>query len=145
MNNFERLVRAAVIGTLRDTASAPSLAAIAAALDAPESAVSAALHALAAAHRLVLIPGTDSVWMAHPFSGVPTDFVVTINGRRWFANCVWDGLAILALLGDGALATHSPATGDPIVFEVSPGKVRGDALVHFLVPARRFWEDIGFT
>jgi hypothetical protein len=28
---------------------------------------------------------------------------------------------------------------------VSAGKVRGDALVHFLVPARRFWEDIGFT
>jgi hypothetical protein len=145
MNNFERLVRAAVIGTLRDSASAPSLVAIAGALDAPESAVSVALHALADAHRLVLVPGTDSVWMAHPFSGVPTDFVVTINGRRWFANCVWDGLAILALLGDGALATHSPATGDPIVFEVSAGKVRGDALVHFLVPARRFWEDIGFT
>ena len=145
MNSFERLVRAAVIGTLGDSASAPSAAAIAAALDAPEFAVSAALRALADAHRLVLIPGTDSVWMAHPFSGVPTDFVVTINGRRWFANCVWDGLAILALLGDGALETHSPATGDPIVLEVSAGKVRGDALVHFLVPARRFWEDIGFT
>jgi hypothetical protein len=145
MNSFERLVRATVIGTLRDTSSAPSMAALAAALDAPESAVSAALHALADEHRLALIPGTDAVWMSHPFSGVSTDFVVTSNGRRWFANCVWDGLAILALLGDGALETHSPATGDPIVLEVSAGRVLGDALVHFLVPARRFWEDIGFT
>ncbi len=145
MNSFERLVRAAVICTLRDTSSAPSAATIAESLDAQESAVSAALHALADAHRLVLIPGTDSVWMAHPFSGVPTDFVVTVNGRRWFANCVWDGLSILALLGDGALETHSPATGDPIALVVSAGEVHGEAIVHFLVPARRFWEDIGFT
>jgi hypothetical protein len=145
MNRFERLVRAAVIGTLRDTASAPLLAALAATLDAPESAITSALRALADAHRLVLIPGTDSVWMAHPFSGVPSDFIVTSNGQRWFANCVWDGLAILALLGDGALETHSPASGDPITLEVSAGEVRGDALVHFLIPARCFWEDISFT
>ena len=52
---------------------------------------------------------------------------------------------MLALLGDGALLTHSPATGDPIVFEVSKGRVLGEALVHFVVPARRFWEDIGYT
>jgi hypothetical protein len=145
MNSFERLVRAAVIGTLRDTSSAPSAAVIADSLGAQISAVSAALHALADERHLALIPGTDSVWMAHPFSGVPTDFIVTISGRRWFANCVWDGLAILALLGDGRLETHSPLTGDPISFGVSAGKVRGEALVHFLVPARRFWEDIGFT
>jgi hypothetical protein len=145
MNKFERLVRAAVIGSLRDTGSAPSAAALAVSLDAPESAVSAALHALADEHRLALIPGTDSIWMAHPFSGVPTDFIANIDGRRWFANCVWDGLAILALLGDGVLKTHSPATGEVIVFDVSAGEVHGDALVHFLVPARRFWDDIGFT
>jgi hypothetical protein len=28
---------------------------------------------------------------------------------------------------------------------VSARKVLGEALVHFLVPARRFWDDIGFT
>jgi hypothetical protein len=145
MNGFERLVRASVIGTLRDTSGAPSAAGISASLGAPEPEVTAAMHALADEHRLALIPGTDSIWMAHPFSGVPTDFVATIGGQRWFANCVWDGLAILALLGDGRLETHSPATGHPIVFEVSAGVVHGEALVHFLVPARRFWEDIGFT
>jgi len=62
-----------------------------------------------------------------------------------FANCVWDGLSILALLGDGNLDTHSPATGEPIQLTVSARKVLGEALVHFLVPARRFWDDIGFT
>jgi len=51
MHSFERLVRAAVIGALRDTSSAPSAAVIAASLGAQISAVSAALHALADEHR----------------------------------------------------------------------------------------------
>lgn len=145
MDAFERLVRASVIQSLRDTSRVPPKATIAASLGANESAVSSALHSLADEHRLVLVPGTDTVWMAHPFSGVATDFSVAIGDRQWFANCVWDGLSILALLGDGNLDTHSPATGEPIRFRVSAGKVFCEALIHFLVPARRFWEDIGFT
>ena len=83
--------------------------------------------------------------MAHPFSAVATDFLVIIGDRQWYANCVWDGLSILALLGDGTLETHSPATGELIRFTVTDGEVLGEGLVHFLVPARRFWVDIGFT
>ena len=145
MDTLERRVRASVIHSLRDTSRVPPTAAIAASLDESESAVSAALRALADEHRLVLIPGTDSVWMAHPFSAVATDFLVIIGDRQWYANCVWDGLAILALLGEGILETHSPATGEPIQFRVFGGRVLSEALVHFLVPARRFWDDIGFT
>lgn len=84
--------------------------------------------------------------MAHPFSGVPTDAVVTVAGRQWFANCAWDGLAIIGLFGGtGRLETPSPATGEPIVFEVTEGVVRGAGMVHFLVPAARFWDDIVHT
>ncbi len=104
-----------------------------------------ALRSLADEHRLVLLPGTDSVWMAHPFSAVATDFVVRIGDRTWYANCVWDGLSILALLGDGTLDTHSPATKEPMRFSVMDRRVRGEGLVHFLVPAMSFWEDIAFT
>jgi hypothetical protein len=145
MNSFERLVRASVIQTLRDLSRAPLSAEIASRLGAAEPAVSSALYALAGEHRLVLMPATDSIWMAHPFSAVESDFVVRIGNRRWFANCAWDGLSILALLGDGTLDTHSPATGEPIWFEVADGQVTGEGLVHFLVPARAFWDDIGFT
>jgi hypothetical protein len=145
MNEFQRQVRAVVIQSLRDTARVPAAGEIAASLGTSSADVSAALHALADAHRLVLMTGTDLVRMAHPFSAVATDFVVTIGERQWYANCVWDGLAILALLGDGILDTHSPATGAPIRLQVSVGRVSGDALVHFLVPARRLWDDIIFT
>lgn len=145
MNAFERSVRASVIQSLRDTSRVPPKAAIAEAHGASETAVSAALHTLADEHRLVLIPGTDSVWMAHPFSGIATDFAVAMGDRLWYANCVWDGLSILALLGDETLDTHSPNTGELMQLRVADGKVFGEGLVHFLVPARRFWDDIGFT
>lgn len=145
MDAFERAVRSRVIQTLRDTGDAPTAAAIADLLGSTEDAVSAALRSLARQHRLVLVPHTDRVMMAHPFSGVASDFRVTIGARTWFANCVWDGLSILALLGDGTLETHSPASGEPITLSAQAGKVKGDAIVHFLVPARRFWDDIVFT
>jgi hypothetical protein len=145
MNAFQRRVRARVIQGLRDTSRAPANDDVASALGSSPAAVRAALHALADEHRLALLPGTDSVWMAHPFSAVPTDFVVRSGGRTWWANCVWDGLSILGHVGDGWLETHSPQSGDTIRLTVEGGRVGGDSIVHFLVPARRFWDDIGFT
>ena len=145
MNNFERHVRAHVIQTLRDASAAPSTGTIASVLGSSEAEVCLALRSLADEHRLVLLPGTDSVWMAHPFSAVATDFIVRIGDRSWYANCVWDGLSILALLGNGTIETHSPATQKPMRFSVTEGRVDGEGLVHFLVPAKAFWEDIAFT
>lgn len=145
MNPLERSVRAHVLQTLRRTSSAPRVADMAAVLGIPEPRVTAALHSLAEQHRLVLLPGSDAVWMAHPFSAVVTDFVVHSGPRRWYANCVWDGLSILGLVGDGRLETSSPASGAAICFDVSDDQVTGDDIVHFLVPARQFWDDIAFT
>jgi hypothetical protein len=145
VNAFERQVRALVYTSLRNSSTPPSVKALADNLNASREDVVSALHALADEHCLVLVPGTESIWMAHPFSGIETDFLVTIGERKWFANCVWDGLSILALLGDGSLHTHSPATRGPMRFEVSGGVVHGEGIVHFLVPARHFWDDIGYT
>ena len=145
MNTFERLVRARVIQALRDTSVAASVADLASVLGVDQAQVRQALLALADEHRLALRPGTDRVWMAHPFSAVQTDFLVRIDGRDWYANCVWDGLSILALLGDGMLETHSPATGEQLTYVVRDGCVYGDGIVHFLVSPRAFWDDIGFT
>ena len=145
MTDFERRVRAAVYDWFRDRACAPTCEELAAAFGVPRDAMAATLHALAEAHTLVLRPGKDEVWMAHPFSAIETDHVVTIGPRRWFANCAWDGLAILAVLGDGTLDTRSPATGEALRFTSQGGVVSGEGVVHFLVPAREFWNDIGHT
>jgi hypothetical protein len=56
-----------------------------------------------------------------------------------------DGLSIIGLFGDGRLETASPATHQPLVFDVADGVVTGEAIVHFLVPPHRFWDDIHYT
>jgi hypothetical protein len=145
VNPIERRVRAHIMNGLRETGEAPSVGQVSDSLEISRADVIAGLHSLAAQHRLVLRPASDAIWMAHPFSGIETDFVVNACGRTWYANCVWDGLSILGLVGDGRLETHSPQTGEAIRFDVEDGRVVGDAIVHFLVPAKLFWDDIGFT
>src|SRR5688572_19953832 len=142
MTEIDRQVRAVIYRTLLEEGEAPSVVALASLLDVTEPQLTASLRSLAGAHAIVLRPGSDELWMAHPFSASQTDFAVRSGGRTWFANCVWDGLSILALVGDGTLDTHSPATGEPIRFEVRDRIVSGEGLVHFLVPASRFWDDI---
>ena len=145
MNDFERDVRAAEYSSFVDDGVPPTIDALSLALRFGHNEVACALQALADEHCLVLMPDGESIWMAHLFSGIESDFVVRCGGRRWFANCVWDGLTILGLFGDGVLETHSPASGEPLHFDVTGGVVSGEGLVHFLVPVRRFWDDIGFT
>lgn len=103
-----------------------------------ESDASESLTRLADEHRLVLDDG--KVLMAHPFSGVDTGHTATIGEQTWWANCAWDALAILALLGDGqARCPDGPE------WTVEGGVVSPQGLVHLLVPAARFWDDVVFT
>lgn len=100
------------------------------------------------AHALVLFPGTTDVWMANPFCFASTPHRVTAGGRSWHGTCAWDSLGIPgALHGDGEVESECACCGEPVVLRVVDGElVEGaDLLVHFLVPARRWWEDIGFT
>jgi Alkylmercury lyase len=108
----------------------------------------AAYRRLADSRVIVLAPGTTNVWMASPFSAVPTRFrVVTDDGRSWWGNCAWDALGVLAMVeADGMVDTSCPDCGQKIELRVTDGELEPvDAVVHFAVPARRWWENIGFT
>ncbi|MGH3134436.1 MAG: organomercurial lyase [Gaiellaceae bacterium] len=100
------------------------------------------------AHALVLHPGSSDIWMANPFCFAPTPHLVHAGGRVWTGTCAWDALGIPgALHCDGRVDTQCACCGDPLTLEVRDGElVRGvDYLAHVLVPARRWWDDIGFT
>ncbi len=97
---------------------------------------------------LVLLPGSPYVWMAEPFSAVPTSFEVrATDGRGWWGNCIWDALAILALVDvDGSVLTACPDCGRTLHVDVVDGEVESiDDVVHFAVPRRDWWCSIGFT
>ncbi len=126
----------------------PTTAETADELGLPETEIDEAYRRLHDAHALVLFPDTTEVWMANPVCFAPTPHTVTAAGREWTGTCAWDALGIPAALhGDGRIASSCACCGEPIALEVRDGAlVEGaDALVHILVPARRWWEDIGFT
>jgi len=144
-STLERAVRAVVYRHFADTGRSPSLAEMCAATGARELEVIGAVHRLADLHALVLAPASSHIWMAHPFSAVPTPFRVAANGRTYYANCAWDGLGILSLVGDGECAADCADAGQTMHVTVRGGSLHGSGVVHFAVPPRRFWENVAFT
>lgn len=110
-------------------------------LEEPE--VLASLRRLENQHLLALTPDGEGVSMAHPFSGIETQYKAIVGEMSWYANCAWDSLAILGLMGDG-IAVGSHLEPD-LEWRVVDEKVIPDGLIHMVVPASRFWEDVGFT
>lgn len=132
---------------IRESGLVPSRAELDEGLGAGAGEVDRALALLAEAHVLVLDEAGE-VRMAHPFSAIETPFRVRAAGTDYWANCAWDALAIPLLLDvDGRTPTACPQSGAPIDLSVTDGRVEpaDGAVVRFPVPARRFWEDIGFT
>ena len=96
---------------------------------------------------IVLVPGSPLIWMAEPFSALPTNFEVVAGERRWWGNCVWDALGIVGALGvDASVLTRCPVSGVPLELQVTDGQLtEAPGVVHFAVPAARWWESVGFT
>jgi hypothetical protein len=125
----------------------PTLSAAALALDAPVEDVEAALLRLVEGRAIVLRPGTMDVWMASPFSAFPTPFTVEVEDRSVFANCAWDALGVIAMLGGtGMVSTSCPDCEWPMKLVVRQGVLEpAEGVIHFAVPAAHWWDDIGFT
>ncbi len=127
---------------------APSLDDIGNALHLTPADVTAALRRLAHdADALVLLPDSPYLWMAEPFSAVPTGYRVESGAQTWWGNCIWDALAILALVdADGRVEARCLQSATELLVSVVDGApAPSDAIVHFLVPASDWWRSIGFT
>jgi hypothetical protein len=148
MDELDLRIRNHVYASFVRTASAPTPREAASELGLDADDVAAAYRRLHDAHALVLEPGSSRIRMLNPFSAVATPHQVEARGGSWFANCAWDALGIPAALHtDGAIRSECPDCGEPIELETREGDlVRGsELLVHFVVPASRWWDDIAFT
>ncbi len=146
--DFDTAVKLHVYRTIAETALAPAAAEVAAALGRPAEEVEAAFTALAEKRLLVLEPGTrDRIRMAPPFSGVETPFRVAVEGKCYFANCVWDALGVAAALHrDAVVETTCGDCGEPMRLEVRAGApAPQECAIHFAVPAARWWDNIIYT
>jgi len=93
-------------------------------------------------------PHTGELWMVGPFSAAETQYSIRAGNRRWFANCAWDMLGVANLVGEPVdIETQCTDCAGPIGLHLEPDdeSVGADLLVHFLLPAQRWYNDIGFT
>lgn len=143
---FDRNVRALVYRTFAQAGRAPAIAELAAHAGSTEHRVRASLRRLEEAHELALLPD-GGVWMANPFSAVPTAYPVETPEMACWANCAWDALGVPALLEtDGWIRTRCAESGEPLEFGVRDGRLAGDdGVIHLVTPIRDAWVDIGFT
>ncbi len=143
LDDTDWALRRTIYAGLAATGTIPSRAALAEAAGGGD-ALDSRLRALHDHHQVVL-DDDGSIRMALPFSAVPTDHVVRSGDRSWFANCAWDSLAIPAALGvDAEIHATWLDDGSPVDLRIVDGEPVGDtgALIHFVVPARRWWDDI---
>lgn len=132
---------------LLGTGRPPTVREIAAFFDVHIDAVRHTLANLKVGKTVLLEPHTGEVWMAGPFSAMPTDYRVRGSGATSFANCAWDMLGVAVIVNERVtVETHCADCGQPMIFAVDPRTgAELDAIVHFLVPARHWYDDIGFT
>lgn len=116
-------------------------------MGAPLEAVRTAFERLAASKAIVLQPFSREVLMANPLSAVPSPFLVRAGGRTFFGSCVWDGLGIIAMLqSGGTLETSCSCCGEAMSIDVRDGQPQPvEGIIHFAIPAKRWWENIVFT
>lgn len=140
-------VRVHVFRQAAEAAHVPTPGEIASALGRSQSAIEEVLRRLAASRVLILAPGTANIWAANPFCAVPSDFRVDALGRTYWGLCIWDALGIPAALGaDGTVTARCGDCAQELLLEVRSGELaRSEGVVHFGVPAARWWENIAFT
>jgi len=145
---LDTAVKLKIYETAAGLARLPTAPEIAEALGVPLAEVEASFSRLYAKRLLVPEPGDDSrIRMAPPFSGVPTPFLVIINEKQYYANCVWDAFGIpAALRKDAEIQARDGFTGESLTLHVRQGKPLAEpCVIHFAVPAALWWKDIIYT
>jgi DNA-binding CsgD family transcriptional regulator len=106
----------------------------------------AALRRIEHPGDIVVAPGSGNVWMAHPFSAVPTPYPVYVGARKYWADCAWDALLVgLLLEEDSDIVATCPDCGEEMRVEIRNQQLHGEGVIHCLIPPSKFFDNIGFT
>jgi Alkylmercury lyase len=140
-------VKLAVYEHFAAVGSRPSAADVASRVGLEPSEVREVFGRLRSQRVLVLEADGESIRMAPPFSGVPTQHEVTAGGVSYYPNCAWDALGIPAALHRPAMVhSRCEQSLEPLELAISKsGPAASDWLFHCVVPAASWWDDIVFT
>ncbi len=109
------------------------------------------LKILESEKHVVLLPGTERILMAHPFSAVTTPFRVKLTGGQvMFTNCSLDSIAMHVMLEqDLRIESFCHHSGKRIEVDLKNENVRSvrpeGMIVYLGLPVARWWDDIIHT
>lgn len=144
---LDTTIKLAVYRHFVETGRPPSAGEVARRAGTKSQLVIDAYARLRAARVMLLEADGESIRMAPPFSGVPTQHVVESEGVEYFANCAWDALGIPAALHRRAMVrSRCEQSREPFRLRIGiDGPEPSDWLFHCLVPASKWWDDLVFT
>jgi hypothetical protein len=144
---FQDKIRLQINRFIFSNGYAPTIHELSLILSTDENAIKDGLKQLADNHAIVLHPNSFDIWVAHPFALFPTLFWVESGGKKWWGNCSWCSLGIAALTKtDTKIFTKLSGEKETLIIEIVDGKViQGDLMVHFPIPAWKFWDNVIFT
>lgn len=146
-DSFDGEVRFAIYQSFLEQNCAPTAPELAQRLSCTTEKVQAALRRLDAGHVITLQRDSDAILRAPPFWAAPTSFHVEAGRQFWWGSCIWDALGIPAMLQrDARIVTSCGCCSAKMTLEVSGSSLRdAEGVIHFAVPASRWYEDVVFT
>jgi hypothetical protein len=144
---FDKVVRAYVYDHVMRGGLPPTMAETSAALSRSSDEVRASFQRLADGHILVMQKLSGEILMANPFSAVPTPFLVKVEDRSYYGNCIWDAMGIPAMLKqDAVIEASCGCCSTAMSLKVTNGSLEeARGLAHFAIPAAHWWDDIVFN
>ena len=146
--DLDTSVKLSIYKMVAETTRLPSVAQVAEALGASVEEIQASFGRLHQKRLVVPEPNDPTrLRMAPPFSGIETPFRFSADGKDYFANCAWDALGIPAALHQAGTVDASDGYNDvSIRLQVGMNGPAPEAcVIHFAVPAARWWKDIVYT
>lgn len=147
-DSLDFAVRNFVFTEAASTGVVPQLDSIVQKIGVTTDEVAATLKRLADAKVLILAPNNGDIWAANPFCAVPSGFKVEAAGKQYWGICAWDALGIVAAINASSARVTAPCgdCGEMLQLEFSDGELaRAEGVIHFAVPAREWWKNIGFA
>ena len=105
------------------------------------------LKALESSHHILLLPETQRILMANPFSGITTPFRDSIGGKTYFTNCAWDTISLHVMLDqDTDVSSFCHHCAEPIRIRLRRGKVASSEpeapLIFLSVPVANWYDSL---
>ncbi len=136
-----------IIKYIIDNGFAPDNDTLSKLLNSDKSTIENGLYELQEYHGVVLHPNEPKIWVIHPFSLAPTNFLVKSEKGEWWGNCAWCSLGVAALLNeDLTITTSYGAHGDKVEIHIKDGKIlEQDLYIHFPIPMKNAWDNVIYT